>query len=61
MGFLMLNTGRRLGQIFLRARRVPITVGVVEDHRERCSDALHEAHENAQHRLQRKLDERGVT
>ena len=59
-GFRKVIAGRRLGPVFVRAPPVPITERAVEEHPERCAGALHEAHENAQHRLQRKLDERWV-
>jgi hypothetical protein len=58
--FLEVSPRRRLGQSLARIFRVPITVSAVEDHPERCRGALHEAHENAQHRLQPELDERWV-
>jgi hypothetical protein len=53
--FLQMIGVRRLGQVFVRAIRVPITVSVLEDHPDRCRDALHEAHAQHQHRLQQKL------
>ncbi len=59
-GFRKVIAGRRLGPVFVRAPPVPITERAVEEHPERCAGALHEAHENAQHRLQRKLDQRWV-
>ena len=59
-GFRKVIAGRRLGPVFVRALPVPITVRAVEEHPERCAGALQEAHENAQYRLQRKLDERWV-
>jgi predicted alpha/beta hydrolase len=58
--FLDMNAERRMRQVFVRRLRVPITKAEFEDHPERCADALYEAHENAQHRLQQKLDERWV-
>jgi hypothetical protein len=53
-----LNVGLRLGQVFVRIRRVPITVVAVEDHPERRSDALHELNPKQQHRIQPTLKRR---
>jgi hypothetical protein len=53
-----LNVGLRLGQVFARIRRVPITVVAVEDHPERRGDALHKLCEKHQHRMQPMLQRR---
>ena len=53
-----LNVLLRLGQSVVHRVRVPITVSKVEAHPERRADAVHEAHDHTQHRLQQRLDER---
>jgi hypothetical protein len=55
---LELNVGLRLGQVFARISRVPITVVTFEDHPERRSDALHELNPKQQHRIQPTLKSR---
>ena len=58
LGILDVNVGLRLGQGGSISRRVPITLSDLPPHPERCSDALHETHEQHQHRIDPTIERR---